>query len=269
MTTNRTNEVATQAAGMPAVSDEDLALMQGQSHASDFTKDDMATPYLTIVQGTSPYVKRNEPEFIPDAREGDILDTLTLRLRTIAAFIPAKYEVHYTEWKPNRGAMVKQWGTDSSGYDAAEGDFGTRKTAGGNDITPSYVYFGLLIDDQTGGGLPVILSLTGTQAKKARRLNALINALELPAPGGGVFEPPIYARIYQLTTVPESNDLGSWSGWKIEPGPLTLTTPTGRSLFAKAKALRDQVDSGTVRAAAPTPAQRTATEGAADADIPF
>ena len=93
MTTNRTNEVATQAAGMPAVSDEDLALMQGQSHASDFTKDDMATPYLTIVQGTSPYVKRNEPEFIPDAREGDILDTLTLRLRTIAAFIPAKYEV--------------------------------------------------------------------------------------------------------------------------------------------------------------------------------
>jgi hypothetical protein len=264
MTNN--NEIV-QAAGVPALSPEDIALMQGASHETDFKKEDLATPYLQIVQSTSGYMKRNDPAFIPDAKEGDIIDTLTLKLRQRAAFVPVKFEVHYTEWKPNRGPMVKQWGSDASGYEQAEGTYGTRKTADGNDIVPAGTYYGLLAEEDGSSSLPVVLSLTGTQAKKSRKLNALINALEIP----GVDDPPMFSRVFALTSVGESNDQGSWSGWKIEPGPMVLVCPGGRTIFHKAKKLREQVDAGEVRTAAPTPVmQAERAEGAADEEnIPF
>lgn len=266
--------VQTTEAGLPALDNDMLAMMAGARKTDDFKKEDILIPYLQIVQSMSPYVKRNDPQYLPDAREGDIIDTLTLKLRDKAAFVPVKYEVRYTEWKPNQGDMVKQWGTDRSGYDAAEGDFGTRTTADGNDIVPSATYYGLLLDE-SGTSQPVILSLTGTQAKKAKRLATLISALELTDANGDVFNPPMYSRVYALTTVPESNDKGSWMGWRIEPGAMLLTVPGGRALFKKAEKLREQVDAGEVRAnenaerATATSQREGAAESSDDRDIPF
>ena len=82
--------------------------------------------------------------------------------------------------------------------------------------------------------------------------------------------------IYALSTVPESNDKGSWAGWRIEPGALLLTVKGGRSIFQKAMKLREQVDAGTVRAndtagAATESSQRQRAPDAAggDEEIPF
>lgn len=253
-----------------ALNDDMLAMMAGAKKTNDFKAEDILVPYLQIVQSMSPYVKRNDPQYKADAREGDIIDTLTLKLRERAAFIPVKYEVRYTEWEPNQGGLVKQWGTDRSGYDAAEGDYGTRKTADGNDIVPSATYYGLLLDE-SGTSQPVILSFTGTQAKKAKRLATLISALEFTDANGESFTPPMYSRVYALTTVPESNDKGSWMGWNIEPGSLVLTVKGGKSLFMKAQKLREQVDAGTVKAnetAAAETEKSQRTEAASD-DIPF
>lgn len=255
-----------------ALSDDMVAAMAGARKTDDFKAEDILVPYLQIVQTTSPYMKRNDAGYLPDAREGDIIDTLTLTLREKAAFVPVKYEVRYTEWEPNQGGLVKQWGTDRSGYDAAEGDFGTRKTESGNDIVPAATYYGLLIDEG-GTSQPVILSLTGTQAKKAKRLATLISALELTDANGDVFNPPMYSRVYALSTVPESNDKGSWYGWRIEPGSMLLTVKGGKGIFQKAMKLREQVDAGVARAAeeprAAAGANSDGTREAGDNDIPF
>jgi len=269
-------EVATAQTTAVALDSDMLALMAGARKTEDFKQDDLLVPYIQIVQSGSPYVKRNDPLYKPNAREGDIIDTLTLKLREKAAFVPVKYEVRYTEWKPNRGDLVKQWGTDSSGYDAAEGDFGTRVTADGNEISPAATYYGLLLDED-GTSLPAILSLSGTQAKKARRLATLISALELTDANGEAFSPPMYSRVYGLDTVPEQNDQGSWMGWRIEPGAMLLTVRGGKSVFLKAQKLREQVDAGLVKAnetaaAATESSQREGanSDGTKEADdIPF
>ncbi len=256
-----TNEVIKPANQAPVVLDEAaLALMAQAAPTPDFKRDDLLIPYLVIVQNTSPYVQRNDPLFIADAHAGDITDTLTLKLRAVAAVIPCKFERHYTTWKPNQGGLVKQWFTNSTAYDAAGEDFGTRKDAEGNDIVPTNVYYNLLLDEEAGTVLPIITSMAGTQFKKARRWNALIASLELRGPDGP-FVAPIYSRIYHLSTVPESNDQGSWMGWKIEPGPLTLTHPDGRALFARAAEFRKAIESGVVRPATPpTASGETMTE---------
>lgn len=223
----------------------------------------MMIPYLAIVQASSDYMKRNTAAYIPDAREGDIIDTLSLKLRAAAAFIVCKFETHYTTWKPNRGQMVKQWFTDDSGYRAARWkeagrEFGPKVDAEGNDVVPAATYYGLLLDENQGFAQPLICSLTSTQYAKAGRWNALIN-FEMIDNEGLPFIAPAFARIYHMTTVPESRGPQgdeSWAGWKIEPGPFTLAHPKfGAAWFAKAQEFRKAVEDGLVR---PMPQQQSA-----------
>lgn len=241
---------------VPTLSADALAAMSGASHASDATKpSDMMIPYLAIVQASSDYMKRNTAAYIPDAREGDIIDTLTLKLRAAAAFIVCKFETHYTTWKPNRGQLLCQWFTDDSGYRAARWmepgcEYGAKVDAEGNDVVPAAIYYGLLLDENQGLAQPLICSLTSTQYAKARRWNALIN-MEIVSPDGRPFTPPCFSRIYHMTTAPEfdgPNGNKSWAGWKIEPGPFTLAHPKfGRAWFAKAQEFRKAVEEGVVR----------------------
>lgn len=255
MTTD-SNVPTTQNGGAVAISPEDLALMQqAGSSSTDFKQEDLLIPYLLIVQATSAFIQRNDPDFIESARPGDILDTLTLECRQRVAFVPVKFEVTYTEWKANRGPMIKRWGTDASKYDASEGDYGTRKTAEGTDIVPSATYYGLVIfEDQAT--MPVTLNMNGTQFRKSRRLNTLISMLEVAMPDGSKINPPMYSRVYALSTVGESNDQGAWHGWKIEPGSMLLSVAGGRAVFEKAQRLRGQIEAGTARAAPTTAAVR-------------
>lgn len=254
-----------------------LAMMEEAAPTNDAGRADLLTPYLTIVQNTSPYMQRNNPLFIADARAGDIIDTLHYILRDRARVIPCRFEVHYTEWKPNQGGLVAQYFTDPTKYNACGSDFGARRTSEGNEIVPSAVFYDLLVGDD-GSAQAVVHSLTGTQYKKARRLNTLIASLELRNSRGEPFIPPCYARSYILTTVPESNELGSWMGWQIDPAELTLSLPHGRALFERAKAFRESIERGEVRAQAPIaaaandPQPSTATArggGRPDDDIPF
>ena len=265
-------EVVVAAHTLPAnngVDDAALALMAGDAPTSDFKSGDTLVPYLQIVQSTSAYVKRADAAFIANAREGDIIDTLTLKLRAEAFVIPVKFDTTYTEWKPNQGGIVKQWGTDSSGYDRARGDYGAKITEAGTEIVPYATYYCLLLDDE-GGSQPVVLSLKGTEFKKSRRWNGLLST-EMRAPNGAPFIPAYYARVFKLLTVPESNDQGSWSGWRIEPHCLTLSLPEGQYLYNKAKLFRESIVSGAVRAAqAPSESEpRSAASTDGGSDIPF
>jgi hypothetical protein len=131
-----TNDLTPTTDSVPALSDEDLALMQGAAKTDDFKREDLTIPFLVIVQSTSSYIIRGDADFIESARPGDILDTMNKTPRQKVAFVPVKYAVTYSEWKPNRGGLVQSWGEDRTKYDASNGSFGTRKTVEGHDIVP-------------------------------------------------------------------------------------------------------------------------------------
>jgi len=265
------NEI-TQPNPSDVMSPDDIAMLKelGERHKTEFDKKQLAMPWLKIVQSMSGYVKVDDPQYIDAAREGDIIDDVTQKLRKRIAFIPVATEVNYTEWKPNRGPMVKPWFKDSSAYDAAEGTFGARRAANGNDIVPNDVYFGIALDEH-GGNIECILAFTGTQAKKARRLATLIDEVNLPDGAGGTFKPPMYYQTYGLSTVREKNDKGAWMGWKIQPGPSTLKLPNGRKLFEQAKEMRERYNKGELR---PVPTESTVasenqSRAQSDDNIPF
>jgi hypothetical protein len=59
-----------------------------------------------------------------------------------------------------------------------------------------------------------------------------------------MFTPPMFSHIYKLTTIPQSNDQGSWYGWKVE----LVEELTDASLYQAAKKFRDAVKAGEAKA---------------------
>jgi len=254
------------------MSADDIALLEGATKTDDFKSTDIEIPTMSIIQSNSPHLIRGDANYIEAARPGDIIDTMHRIPRQRIAFVPVKFERTFAEWKPNRGGIVRQWGTDSSKYDASGNDYGTRRTAEGNDIVPAAAYYGLVINED-GSTIPVILRMGGSQFKKSRRLNMLISMLEVKRPDGTTFTPPMFSRVYSMETVGESNDMGNWYGWKIEPGAHLLQVNGGKEIFQKADKLRSQIDAGTARAA-PEPGTAASSQASSDAasrdeEVPF
>lgn len=248
------------------LSADDIALMeQAQGDVESFTINQVIVPRLIIVHGMSDYVKRGTAKFVDAARVGDIMDTLLLQPKSEVYFIPAIFEEHATEWKPNRGGIVRQYFSDHSKYEAsakrsADEFYGMpRKTSEGNDINLVPTYTGLLVNPETGSGRPVVLGFASTQAKKSRQMNGLIDALTFKDADGNDKPAPIYAQVFKLTTVAENYTVTkdgqtqqvTSPGWKIESAGLTLKLRNGRALWAQAQEIRKQVKEGVMRGVAP------------------
>ena len=85
--------------------------------------------------------------------------------------------------------------------------------------------------------------------------------IKLPGKNG-LFTPPMFSHIYRVTTVPESNDKGSWRGVKIElVRALDGKNPEDVALYQAAKNFKDMVNEGEVQAAQPV-----ATDDSNDVD---
>ena len=82
----------------------------------------------------------------------------------------------------------------------------------------------------------------------------------------GMFTPPTYAFTYQLSSVSESNDRGSWFGFSVEKG----SQVTDASIYGESKAFARSASSGAVDAK-PNAPKLVTTEQKSDNDeaVPF
>ena len=246
-----------------------------------FRAEDVALPYVTILQTTSEQVKKQKANFIEGAEVGMFVNTATERLfkgEDGIDFIVAKSVKEWVEWKPEMGGFVRNWGQDESRRNQSQqDDTGRWKTPDGNDLVETGVLYVLMLDLKNPDALPerAIISLSGTQFKKFKKLNAMITSFVLPRPDGkGSFTPACFARAYHAVSVPEENDKGDWFGWKITALDRTHNLPGGADLYQQAKAFRELIDKGEVRVAPPPGAEPaagapTGKKDDKDDDIPF
>ena len=60
----------------------------------------------------------------------------------------------------------------------------------------------------------------------------------------GMFTPPMCSHVYNLKTVQQSNDKGTWFGWAVSKiGPVS-----NKDLYEQAKAFADSVKKGAIQA---------------------
>jgi hypothetical protein len=237
----------------------DQLLSHGQAARDLYTPEDIALPFLTIIQDLSPQRKASKAEYIEAAKTGDIFNTVTQQLAKEVFVIPCRYQRRYVEWKPRDqgGGLVRDWGDNSEAYDAAsDTEGGLRRTRSGNDIGANATYYVLQLDGSRVH--PAILSMSSTQWKKARRWNSVLQNFEMQDSRGIYHPAPIFARSFRLSTVLESNASGDWYGWNIQAEKLLTEYPNGAALAQAALAFRNAVMGGNVTVAPPP-----------DEDVPF
>ena len=189
-----------------------------------------AIPFLMILQKLSPQVDESSGVAVEGAKAGMLFENITRNLvdgKEGAIIIPCAYRRVFLRWSESKGfqgellpedvnrmrhngEIVERHGKlyvpDKNGeVDPEESD----RTA---DTRNHYV---LIVDRKTGAWSQALMSLSSTQIKKSRALMTALASVKVES-GGGMITPPTFANIVKATTVPESNDKGSWMGWHFE-----------------------------------------------------
>jgi hypothetical protein len=228
------------------IDDQMLVDAQESTGFENMGADDIAIPFIMILQALSPQVRGAAR--IKGASEGDFFNTVTNEvLKDTLYLIPCAYEKAYVEWVPrNKGGGFVHKYNDSRILEQTERDEnnGDMLPNGNQVVTTAYHYCLLVKEDNTTE--QVVISLTSTQLKKSRRWNSSMIALKMKHKGR-ILTPPMYSHIYEASSVEESNDLGAWSGW-VFGNPEKITDA---DLYMMAKKFHDDVTKGTVKTAPP------------------
>jgi len=226
-------------------------------------REDYAIPRLKVLQDLSPQVKKTEEGYIKGSEPGQFCDPISERVwsgEEGVLVIPISYRRSHIEWKTRAkgGGFVADHGPDGAILgQCKQNDQGQMILPNGNQITVNAEYFVFLVDAETGEHTPYVLGLAGSQLKKSRRWNTMINQLRVENPNGGpTINPAIFYRAYQLSTEPERNDKGSWFGVHITPSTNTLDLPNGEATYIAAREFRKAINSGAVKAQAPSADQQ-------------
>ena len=215
-------------------------------------KDDLAIPFLVILQSGSPQVKRSEGEYIEGAAEGMLFNTVTKELidpiSEDVIVVACSYQRNFVEWRlrENGGGFVKQHAPDPAlMLGATRDDKGRDILDNGNQLNDTRSFYVLLMVGKDSIPAPAFITMTSTQIKKSKQWLMQQNLLKLQGPKGA-YTPPMFASMWRVNTVPESNEKGSWMGWafSFEGYHKGVTDPN----FIAAQEFNKAVSSGEVKA---------------------
>ena len=200
---------------------------------------------LRVLGQLSPECNKRDAKYVDGAEPGMIFNTVTKQLYDGEAgvnVIPCFYKREYVEWS-DRGegtsAPVAIHSVDSGIIKDATRDASYKdRLPNGNYLENTASYF-VTIDD----GTSALISMKSTQLKVSRSWNSKMNSIKLKGKNG-MFTPAMYSHVYNLKTVQQSNDKGTWFGWTVEKvGPVQ-----DKDLYEAAKSFASSVNKGDVTA---------------------
>ncbi len=272
MTKNK-KEVEVTATNLPAV-DYDYSAYTGQGFEGQ-TRDDLAVPFLGVLQANSPLVDR-----VAEAKAGMLLNTVTNEIfdgKKGLLFVPATTQHVVVEWKPRDqgGGFVAIHALDSDIVvkAKAEQEFGKYKTVKGdlksNDLVETFYVYGILTSEDGSRNEQIILAFTSTKIKVYKRWMTKARTVQVQLPSGQRINPPLFAHKYRVTTIKEENSKGSFYNLQIDfdGAAENCRIATSDPLFKAALGFSDLIKGGEIRAAYDS--QTQTGDAAGDDDIPF
>jgi hypothetical protein len=235
------NQVAEKKNNALATFDMEADAAQG---AQNISQEDLALPFLKILGQLSPEVNKRDGKYVEGAEPGKIINTVTNELFDTIQVVPAHYKRQYIEWQ-DRGTST---GAPVAIHDA-DSDIVSQTTRGkdykdrlpnGNYLDNTASHFVLTLGDNPQTAL---ISMKSTQLKVSRKWNSMMMGIKMQGKNG-LFTPPTYSHIYNLSTVQMSNDKGTWFGWDVSKvGPVT-----DKVVYDMAKSFAESVGKGEIEA---------------------
>ncbi len=227
-----------------------------EQYQEKYAAQDLSIPFLTIIQGMSPQIKRTHAKYVEGALPGMIFNTITQRLipgDVGLPLIPVMYERCFIEWiqRDDGGGFVAKYPVEQGEKALIQRNdsnkpiimAGSPVGTPGNELveTASHV----VLDLYEGAMQPAIISMSSTQLKKSRDWNYNLSQRTADI-GGKIIKPARFFWVYKFTTIGESKKDYSWDGWKITPIGDVRDLPNGDEVYAAAKKLRDDLTAGAV-----------------------
>ena len=157
--------------------------------------------------------------------------------------VPCHYRLEYIEWRDRgegSGAPVAIHSSSSDIITKTTRDASFKdRLPNGNYVERTASHF-VIVNGQTPS--TALIAMKSTQLKISRKWNSMMAGIRLKGKNG-LFTPASFSHIYQLKTVQQSNDKGTWFGWEVSKiGPVQDTT-----LYQQAKTFAENVSKGDVK----------------------
>ena len=238
-----TNVVKKEKAGAVAISSFEIDSGKGLGNMS---QDDLALPFLKILGQLSPEVNKRDGKYVKGAEPGMIFNSVTGDLYDGAKgiqVVPCHYKLEYIEWRDRgegSGAPVAIHSSSSDVMTKTTRDASFKdRLPNGNYIERTASHF-VIVNGQTPS--TALIAMKSTQLKISRKWNSMMAGIRLKGKNG-LFTPASFSHIYQLKTIQQSNDKGTWFGWEVSKiGPVQDTT-----LYQQAKTFAENVSKGDVK----------------------
>ena len=254
------SSLATQTSTAIAAPIDDMFAADAGSGMEGATSESFAIPFLSVLQKGSPQVDEASGAALDGAKAGMLFDNVNSRMfdgKAGVIVVPCAYKRVFLRWGQRSGDNAGFRGEMSADAVATmraagqivdmdgrlfvplpDGTVNDKKCDSVRDTRNHYV---LLIDAATGGWTQALISLTSTQIKKSKMLMSSLASVKFSGPAG-MYTPPTFANLVRLTTIPESNDKGTWYGVKFElAGRIDRT-----EVYAAAKAFHASVAANSV-----------------------
>lgn len=235
-------------------------LDQTSNEGKNYTIEDLAIPFIGVLQQLSPQVDESDAQYIEGAKAGMIFNNVTEEIwdgQKGILVIPVAYKKSYTEWVPRDqgGGLVADHGSNKDILNKATVDSNNRRVLqNGNIIQDANHHYVFLLKDD-GSFQEALIAMTSTQLKKSKRWNTMISTLSIvDEDNNRSIRPPSYFRTYRLTSVKEENEKGKWHGWRITPEQNLFDPkdgvniiPNGFNIFKAAQDFNKRVQAGDVK----------------------
>ena len=239
------SELTTKKETLPASLMSDLLSGEG----ADYEASELQIPFVRVIQALSPQIKKNDASFIKGASQGDAFNTVTGDHWTGEEgfeVVPCFQQTKYLEFIPRDqggGGFVGELSADDPNIARATRTGGKEILPNGNELVKSDQHYCMLISAD-GTYQPVIIDMKSTQLSVSRRWKSQIAMLKMKDAKGVLKTPSLFATIWRLTTVEQSNDMGTWYNWSVEK----VKTIDNEALLQEALSFRKSVQKGEAKA---------------------
>ena len=216
----------------------------------NMTQEDMALPFVRILGQLSPQVTDGDAKYIEGAKPGMIYNTVTSELfdgkKGIKA-IPCYYKKDYPEWSDRGdgpGAPVAVHLPNSPVIETGKRDGSKIRLPNGNYLEETASYY-VLVETKTGGMTPALITMKSTQLNVSKKWNSMMKTIQIADGKGGFAIPPMHGVVYNLQSVLQKNDKGSWYGWVVTQD--RIMGQADKNLYLSAKDFNGSVSKGNVQ----------------------
>lgn len=223
-----------------------MAEADAGSGSENVSSDDLAVPYLSILQALSPQVDEDNAEYIMGAKRGMFFQNVNMVTWSGTdgiLVVPFAYERKIIEWIPrdNGGGLAGVHDLNTPLLkEAVNNERGVPCLSNGNNLVDTSQQYVLYENPASGMWEPAVISMKSSAQKKSRLWNSLISQQLIP---GSTRQAPRWLFKWKLTTIREEKDGNSWHNFEIARAGVV-----DMEMYSKAKDLSEAFKKGQVRA---------------------